>query len=343
MSLPRNRPSEQFLRQVGGLLTKRIVTQQETKEQKAAIEFGSYLTAARTSRGLSRAALAQQVGVADTAIYALEHGLCDTIQHNHQFLNQLAVALDDDVDLFYMMLRVPVPVVQQQSIKDRYPTHSNPAYIKIVIYLRSKPNSIANFTIDTLSMLVQYHRLRNLLDRCQASRLRESMPQLLTRRMTGPHMMPASLLMTALLCFVITWGGIGSEATASFFLNSYFPDRYVVGTSVSQLQTQRTNREVEGVAFDDSLPRQTKSLSEIDVHAMNYALPQLNQANVRMAKQVTGYRIVYQENATAQDLLTSLAIAVDEQRMAIIQPQLNIPPSIEWRCQNARKLDICPI
>lgn len=108
---------QQELEALGEVLVKRYERLSSAQTQtncQSVINFGRYLQASRRNAGLSPSELAQKAYLSVAIVLALEQGLFLTKEIQVKWLNNLAQALDEDVEDFRLMLGCQIG--QRQSI-----------------------------------------------------------------------------------------------------------------------------------------------------------------------------------------------------------------------------------
>lgn len=108
---------KQFLQEIGALLAARA-GQERTPPPPAMSHLADYVTSARHHQKLTRAALAQKMGESEAEIYALEQGLLSYAEIDLRFLSKLAVALNEDMETFLLLLGRPAlaQALQRQDV-----------------------------------------------------------------------------------------------------------------------------------------------------------------------------------------------------------------------------------
>lgn len=107
--------TQQYIDRVGVLLAGAVITQQTVAEQQAVATLGSHVAAARTYQGQTRTELAGQLGMAETDLLALEQGLLPFAELTGPFLQRLARAIGEDVELLRVLLFAGHHAVQKQQ------------------------------------------------------------------------------------------------------------------------------------------------------------------------------------------------------------------------------------
>lgn len=100
----RSSPPKQFMQEMGSLLANRALLSQSEEQRAAVVALGAYTKAARAQLNLTVADLTARSGLHEPELYALEHGLLPFTQLTRPFLQSLATACEDDVEILIALL-----------------------------------------------------------------------------------------------------------------------------------------------------------------------------------------------------------------------------------------------
>lgn len=96
--------TEEFLSQVGSLLTEAVAEAQTPWQQRAMHELGAYIYAARSAQGIPTDSFARQLALSETEMYALEQGIFPYARLTLPLLEQIAVACREEKDVLLALL-----------------------------------------------------------------------------------------------------------------------------------------------------------------------------------------------------------------------------------------------
>jgi len=128
-----HQPDHQFLQEMGALLAARA--SQGRTLPPAVTHLAEHVMSARRHRQLTRAELAQKMGVPEAEIYALEQGLLSYAELDLRFLGKLATALGEEIETLLLLLGRPalMQALQTQNAhrtQERQENFAGPSRIK---------------------------------------------------------------------------------------------------------------------------------------------------------------------------------------------------------------------
>ena len=104
-----------FLSTVGSLLTQRVAAGPSPYEAEVANNFATYLRNRRQQLGLTQADVAQLADATEFELYALEQSMLLPREIEYVLLRKLARALDENVELFALLLERDIARIDRQS------------------------------------------------------------------------------------------------------------------------------------------------------------------------------------------------------------------------------------
>lgn len=186
-----------FLSNVGSLLTQRVADEPSRYEAQIASNFASYLRNRRLQLKLSRAELAQQADATEFELYVLEEGMLLPRQIEYVLLRKLANALDEDVELFALILERDIAHVDRKKEADSLRLLGS--WRETLLHSAKKRQGWA------LAEWLQ--NKQEMIQQLVLSVQRAARPTAISTLLSNPR---SNTCIAALTCFVLIWFGAQS-------------------------------------------------------------------------------------------------------------------------------------
>lgn len=308
-----------YVADLGRLLAQQVAAPTSAREQQARVRFGQYIQSARHYHGLSRPALALQLGIKEAEVYGLEAGLLSTAHIGLNLLPNLACVLDEDPALLHQLLRVGGND-RQPSLDARLRGGWRRGRIARLFHDRKHGYALLTaYLIRITDRCLLHNHLPNLVNRLQPSRL---------------TVYTTTVLAAIVLSFwTVHWLSVSQPAIV----------RTTFSESAQVLRSSHRGMDLPTSAEQRHNPAKYHTIGhEVAPDPGPGPLPNSMVAG-RKANVSGNYQIVYTPNPPVVRDVRAAYITVDDAQIAIIFAATQAPPLPDAHCSSIGRFSLCPI